>query len=191
MLGQVFGQDIHADFRQKQVRPHSRRGADTGALVHRLHDHGGNAHAVPLVEVQIGCYMDEAFVYGIGIHIFFVKEVKVGVVNVRRNAHVKLHPRRRNHVGQGRRDFKNPAAVLHPLRLQPGTHRQAEGSGPPGGICHHQIRGKRIQSPGRAFHGSIKALQVYTYIYPLFHGSSIKLIFVKYSFCRYYRMLVR
>ena len=169
---QVLGQDIHAHLGQEKVGPHAGGGADAGPFIDGIHGHPRDAGAVSSVECEVGGHIDEAFINGVGVHIFRGEQGKVGAVDIGGHIHVQFHVGQGHEIGKGRRNLVNPAPVPHALLFQRRTYGQAESAGAPGRVCHHQVRGKGIQSPGGALHGGIETFEVNAHVYPFFHKSS-------------------
>ena len=156
----MLREDIHRDLGEEKIRPHAGGRADAHPLVDLIHE--GNRHFRRRLGIhgKVGRDIHEALVDGVGEDVLWCEKFQVDLVNLGRNVHVVLHPRRCDEVGDTARDLEEAAAVPDAECFQCGADGEAERAHPPRRIGNDQIRREGIQPAVHALDRRVVALEV-------------------------------
>ena len=156
----MLGKDIHCDLGEEEIRPHAGGRTDAGSLVDLIHEGDRHFRGRLGIHGKVGRDIHEALIDGVGEDVLRREKFQVDLVNLGRNIHVVLHPRRCDEVGDTARDLEEAAAVPDAERFQRGADSEAERAHPPRPIGHDQIRREGIQPSVHALDRGVVALEV-------------------------------
>ena len=156
----MLGEYVERELGQKQVGPHPCRGRDAGLFADGRHHLRRQRARVGVVEREVGCRLDEAFVDTVDVQVRRGDETQVDRDHLRGDLHVAAHARHGNKVLDSRGDIADAAAVFHAECLHGRRDGQAYCVGAARGIGHHQIGREWVEAAVGTFHTRIERLQV-------------------------------
>ena len=89
----VLCHNVHGDLGEEEIRSDAGRRRDAGTRQDLVTQHAGEAFRIGVIEVQIGCHVDKAFIDGVDVHVLGADVFQIDAVDLRRHLHIVLHAR--------------------------------------------------------------------------------------------------
>ena len=135
--GNVFGNDVHRDFRKVEIRPHAACGSDALGAQHVADDGRHQLARRRAVKRQIRCQVKECLVDGIDVNVLRRRIFEVNAIDLRRNFqiagharhgddHVYLLPGAGTDLSEPLSDLEQPGPPGHTERLERRRNSQAD-----------------------------------------------------------------
>ena len=175
---------VHRNLAQVKIRADAACRGDSrrreNVLDNRLHQFTRRL----LIQFQITCQVQKAFVYGIGVDIVGTDVFQINVVDLRGILHVFSHLRLGDNefdvLARTALDFahllvhlEKAGTARNPVSLERGRHRKANCLLSTALVGHHKLCLERVQTAEDAFHRGKERLQVYGSKSPGVHDDEI------------------